>query len=65
MADVKQIRVAFPPVESKTDPAMAQQLHSVHQLISDRLSNHFTAIQNLNTQIAELQKQVQALQGKK
>ena len=51
----KQIQYTPPVIESKADPALAQQLQTLHQLIFDRLGNHFTAIGNrqLNNGLTE------------
>jgi hypothetical protein len=61
----KQIQYTPPVIESKADPALAQQLQTLHQLIFDRLGNHYAAIGNQQSQITDLQNQIKALQGKK
>jgi hypothetical protein len=62
----KPIPVAFPPVHR--DPGKGTQMHDdldqIHARVADILNNHFTAIGNQATQIAELQKQLKALQKK-
>ena len=60
----KQIQYTPPVIESKADPEMAGQLQTLHQLIFDRLGNHFTAIQTLTARIAALETQ-QSSAGKK
>lgn len=52
-----------PIVESKHDPEFAQHLHTIHQLVFDKLQNHYTAIGNLQTQISALQAQIKKLGG--
>lgn len=62
---IEQIQVSFPKVESKTEPEMAQQLQTIHQLTATLLQNHFVAIGNLNTQVKSLQAEVAALKAAK
>jgi hypothetical protein len=57
----KQIQYTPPVIESKADPELAGQLQTLHQLIFDRLGNHFTAIQNQQTQINALNAQIAAM----
>lgn len=61
MADTKQIQFTPTPVVSKADPELAQQLHGIHEMLFQRLGNHFRAIQNLQSQLDALK----VAQGKK
>lgn len=61
----KQIQYTPPVIESKADPELAGQLQTLHQLIFEKLGNHFTAIGNQQAQITDLQNQIKALQGNK
>jgi len=60
----KQIQYTPPVIESKADPELAGQLQTLHQLIFDRLGNHFTAIGQLTARINALEAQ-QSAPGKK
>ncbi len=54
----KQIQYTPPVIESKADPALAQQLQTLHQLIFDRLGNHYRAIDLLNQKVTAMQDQI-------
>ena len=53
----KQIQYTPPVIESKADPELAGKLRTLHQLIFDRLGNHFTAIGQLTARINALEAQ--------
>jgi hypothetical protein len=57
----KQIQYTPPVIESKADPELAGQLQTLHQLVFDRLGNHYAAIGQLNTKLSALQDQINAL----
>ena len=53
-----------PKATGKTGEELSQHIDTMHELLFNRLQNHFTAIQNQAAQITALQAQVKALGGK-
>lgn len=60
---MSNIQFTPPKAESKVDPELANHVNTMHQLLFDRLTNHFNAINTLQGQVTALQAQVKTLQG--